>query len=937
MSGNAMVGYASVDDVRATFATPWPVFRPMVRWWWPGGNVEDSELRRELRILQEAGFGGVEIQPFSIGLGPDAPIRVHDYATPSFWARVRAALEEVRTRGMWLDLTLGSGWPFGGAHIDLRHATKELRFTHQTVSGPARFGGKIERPVFLKHWEPDAIDVVLGWRRPSAEEREAMLHEQKVVAVLALRGSATDAKPVGAAPRFGQQRYEVRKPGQLDRRSAVVLTDRVGEDGSLAWDVPEGEWQLFVFAENPADKTVLGGVGGHPQRVLDHLDPTAMQIHLDAVGGSAHRIFGEFFGNGLRAVFCDSLEVEADLFWTGAFPGEFQRRRGYDLVPWLPFLKQPGRGENYTTYPSLPFYEDIDGEAEGVRYDYWLTVSELLQEAFYGPFCDWAAQHGVLARVQAHGAQADVMAIYGRADIPETETLAHNGRADFIKMAASAAHQSGSGLATAECFVHAGNPHMITPEAMKHEADQLFLAGINQLIYHGYAYDTKVRDGSPWHPFVAPLPFTAALNQHSPFWRFLRPFNDYVARVQMLLQSGRTAVPVAIFATEFSCEDSERLGTMAQREEIVKRLMERGYACDRISSGNLRRGALLNRQLEVGAAAYTAIIAITEGRVACEDAEALAALARGGLTVVLLGRGSVIEAGHLDHRARTARIRAALAELECAVDTEAAVAAVARRVVPNLRIDGSVDNIAFLEKRIGDRAFFFFRNETDAVRKLDVVLPRRTGVIERWDAWTGAITEEANWGRARDGVRLWLTLAPNEMRIVGCEDGRVVAPAAARSIESALTIPGPWALTAGRLVRQSTSLFDWAEDTELCSFSGTAVYATKWHLPDGLVTAGERLQLDLGEVRDVAEVRVNGRDAPPLLFAPYVLDITDWVRPGFNEIEIGVTNSSTNAYLASGVDLVGIFRDESEHKPLRSGLIGPVRLQVVRGRDLLGL
>jgi hypothetical protein len=95
--------------------------RPLVRWWWPGGDVTPKELRREVRILDEAGFGGAEIQAFRIGLKTavtaDVAARVNDYPSPSFYRKVRAAAEEARDRGRFLDLTLGSGWPFGGGDV----------------------------------------------------------------------------------------------------------------------------------------------------------------------------------------------------------------------------------------------------------------------------------------------------------------------------------------------------------------------------------------------------------------------------------------------------------------------------------------------------------------------------------------------------------------------------------------------------------------------------------------------------------------------------------------------------------------------------------------------------------------------------------------------------------------------------------------------------
>jgi alpha-L-rhamnosidase len=140
-----------IQELRKEFENPPKIYRPMVRWWWPGGDVNDEELKREVRLLDEAGFGGGEIQPFRIGLNPQAPAevqkRINNYLTPEFYGYVRAALEEAARRGMWLDYTLGSGWPFGGGNnITPELASMELRFAEQSLQGPSRFSAKLPMP-----------------------------------------------------------------------------------------------------------------------------------------------------------------------------------------------------------------------------------------------------------------------------------------------------------------------------------------------------------------------------------------------------------------------------------------------------------------------------------------------------------------------------------------------------------------------------------------------------------------------------------------------------------------------------------------------------------------------------------------------------------------------------------------------------------------------
>jgi hypothetical protein len=90
---------------------------------------------------------------------------------------------------------------------------------------------------------------------------------------------------------------------------------------------------------------------------MDHLSSEAFAAHAKRVGDDAIPAIGEFFGNGLRAVFCDSLEVRTNLYWSDDFLAEFRHRRGYDLLPYLPILKVQSYNEPFSEYVDLPAFD----------------------------------------------------------------------------------------------------------------------------------------------------------------------------------------------------------------------------------------------------------------------------------------------------------------------------------------------------------------------------------------------------------------------------------------------------------------------------------------------------------------------------------------------------------------------------------------------------
>ena len=448
----------TLDSLRREFINPPKTMRPMVRWWWPGGDVKPDELRREVRVLDEAGFGGAEIQAFRIGLRKemraDVAARVNDYPTVSFYRSVRASAEEARDRGLFLDLTSTSGWPFGGGEdITPEFASIELRFIRMSLSGPRHFRERLALPpprptagMNLAHLSGLTSDELpAGWQ-------ERLRARTRIVAVLAFLGSEPVVEMRAAEGLAPAPLPVVKIPGHLDPKSAKILTRRIKANGTLDWDIPPGQWQLFVFCQQPVQTRVIGGVGAGPQLVLDHMNGAALEAHLKRIWEFAGPEIGSFYGNTIRAGFCDSLEVEAETYWTDNLLDEFRKRRGYDLTPWLPFIGTPGRGEIYPPYRSEPWFDGTN--AEQIQKDYWQTVSDLWIDNFFTPFVNWLHRQGLMARVQAHGAPVDLLRAYSLPDIPETEQLYANGKMEFLKAASSAAHVYGRKRVSAESFGH---------------------------------------------------------------------------------------------------------------------------------------------------------------------------------------------------------------------------------------------------------------------------------------------------------------------------------------------------------------------------------------------------------------------------------------------------------------------------------------------------
>jgi hypothetical protein len=410
-------GREAGDPLLQTFLNPPKSARPMLRWWWPGGAVDDRTLEQQVALFDAAGFGGLEIQPFDIGLShltPEQRRKVDDFATPAFFLHVAAAARAAAAHGLFVDYTFGSGWPLGGGEaITPELSGLELTLSQHAVQGPGPLSGPVRLPD-----QPPGASMMRGLlhhlgtqhQDPTPPDwRQRLTERTQIVAVIAAKGSAAQTAPYPAGMFAAPQHLgRVIQPGRLEPQPPLVLTDHLRPDGTLDWSAPPGTWQLFVLRRFVSDQFVVGGVGAVPQQVLDHFNQAAFAAHAQRVGDRALPFLSAYIGKGWRAIFADSPELPVNAYWSEDFLEQFRRRRGYDLTPYLPLIFEPHWMNPYQPLDDgQPLYTMGEPGARIVA-DYRLTVSELMQENYFTPLAQWASRHGLLSRVQAHGSPTEL-------------------------------------------------------------------------------------------------------------------------------------------------------------------------------------------------------------------------------------------------------------------------------------------------------------------------------------------------------------------------------------------------------------------------------------------------------------------------------------------------------------------------------------------------
>lgn len=910
------------------FKSPPKKFRPIVRWWWPGDDVTEAELRREVGALDEAGFGGAEIQAFFKGrnraeLSSEQLARINGFASPSFFEHVRVAADEARGREMFIDCTFGSGWPFGGGTgITPELAAMELRWSHCSLQGPTRWQGRLEIPSWVSGDPTRPPDALAGL---PADWAERMRRRARVVAVVALRGEDAEWSFYQTGPRG----RSVMRPGRLEESTAIDLTQHTRGDGLLEWEIPSGTWQVFVFVSAPTGQRVNGAAGQGPQLVLDHLNAEAFRAHAERVGGSNAPGLSEYFGNGIRAVFCDSLEVRANLFWCEDFMEEFRRRRGYDLLPYLPVLQVQSIAEPFAQFVDTPIFDCSKGGQ--VRRDYRRTVAELMKERFYDEFNRWAHAHKLLARTQAHGAPVDVLQVYGDADIPETEQLYDVGAYDFLKLASSAAHIRGRAMVGSESFVWPGALYQTTPEEMKRAVDELITAGVNAIVYHGFAYRIPGLAAPGWHPFSGINDsgnYSSQFNELNPLWSSFTSLNEYITRLQFISQSSQNVATVAVFRDDLAHGAEEQPPT----PPLNQGLMDAGYSYDDVNASALQDSTVRTRKLvSSGGAEYGALIIPATNGLDQSVTEHAQRFAQAGFPVIVLANGPQIVENDtkLAHLVRVHLVRG----------TRECLTLLRRLVIPNVEFKSQPS--FFVQWRMGNRTIFFLRNDSDTARHIDAIFDA-DGNPELWDPWTATVEalsfEPGEGGR----TRVQIELQPFGSALIvfsrGLREEGVRGSLAGPTLKQVMPIGGAagWRFTASgmmpsnpevHLSRNMSSLIDWSLDNELRGFSGRGTYRTTFFAPK--LEKGSRLVLDLGQVKEVAEVSVNGQSATTMLLRPYQTDITDQVKPGENILEITVTNTLFNCMMLQEPRRFRPGPVETESGLMPGGLLGPVQMKVI--------
>ncbi|HWA08731.1 MAG TPA: glycosyl hydrolase [Opitutaceae bacterium] len=914
---------ADVAQLQRSFDRPPDDARPMARWWWFGPAVTKPEIEREMKFMKEGGFGGFEVEPiYPMALDDEKTgLKNLTLLSPEFFDALKFTATNAKSLGLRMNLTLGSGWPYGGPMFPISEAAGRIRILSVLVA-PG------QRTVPVPTFHPGEPGPRGGGRQSSVEFTAPPLAEGESVIAAYIGGQS------------GPNPYR-----------EVEIRDGVAQ---LPTPPSEQATAIFAVASHTGMMVKRPAVGGEGY-VIDHYSPTVVNKFIREVAEPEVKALG---ADAPFSVFCDSLEVAGE-DWTPDFLAEFQKRRGYDLRPWLPALSN-----------------DIGEKSKDLRYDWGRTITELFNDRFISPLEQWAKANKTRFRIQAYGTPPAALFSYAYADLPEGEGFTWHSFSTS-RWAASASHLLGRPVTSSETWTWLHSPiFRASPLDMKAEADLHFLEGINQLIAHGWPYTPESIPYPGWHLYAS-----AVFNEKNPWWIVMPDITTYLQRVSYLLRQGQPANDVALYLSDsdawatfvpgrvaMSAANSQVMG-----RDIIGRVLDAGYNLDFLDDGLLDlRGRIDGKTLAFGDTHYRAVILPGVDRIPLKTMRTLEQFAKNGGLVVATRRLPARAPGLQAPEAETREIGEIAARLFTApnapglyVENEAQLGtALAARLKPDLALNASAPEIGFVHRHTDDGEIYFLANTANTPKTLQATFRVEGLQPEWWDPMTGRVTAAEVAARPAGGTTVSLSLEPYGSQVLMFTSRKLPAarPAADGNLPPAVDLSGGWNVAFGKDAKPAPmeKLQSWTESDATKYFSGVATYEKSVTVPAAMLEKGVGVQLNFGEtkpftptgrgmqrmqalveapVREAAVVYVNGKRAGSVWHPPYVVDVTGLLKAGDNTVRVEVANLAMNqmaghplpdykALIARYGDRFQV-QDLNQVQPITAGLLGPIRLVAV--------
>ncbi|AWI08357.1 glycosyl hydrolase [Ereboglobus luteus] len=905
------------DDIKAgAFLSPPAWARPQVMWHWVGYNVTKEGITKDLESMKNAGIAGALIfQITSAGTSRFTSLaNVYtpgiEYYNDKWFALLRHAAAEADRLGLELGLHNCIGWSVsGGSWITPENTMMQVVWSEAGITGPIAYDKFLAQPA-------------------------SKLNYYKDIAVLLV-------------PRSGEP-----SPGKI-----IDVTDKMRPDGRLICEIPKGKYTIYRFGHTPTGSKPSAAPKNTNALEADKMSAHAMRLHMKNVLKPLKKNLGDYFGRSFKIINFDSYEAGAQN-WTPLMRTEFQARKGYDIIPWLPVLA--GR-----IIESKEASEGFQRDLKTVIADMYLEYSFRLPKKMINEMGLEMQSEPYMTGPGHHPKPFNTFDAAPVVDRPTTEFWFHRRRDELdIWQVNAALPFFGKTVLSAEAFSGRGEHSSWneTPARLKFSGDIAFSRGVNRMILHHW-----VHQPFPDHlkPGMCMGPWGTHFGRNQTWYEPGKAWLSYLARSQYLLQQGEKV------------SDFVSLDVYMPGGDVISRKTLLNHVT--IKDGNV---------VSPTGRTYKLLAVPNQGTLELETLEKIGEVVEQG--AVIFGPKPTTPAPCRDFPAAAKRFKkladrlwgegtpSSKGENICGSgkvlwggSVEEALRGLG--VSPSVKFNGAVDDsICWQHRKAGDTDIFYFSNIEAKPKLLNLVLRSENKTPEIWNPETGSVSPLAVWHPTDAGVGVSLPLKANEAlfvvfrkpvarkdfaaNVISPESGVsyamearadagwiVKAPeagdyilqtaagktlrATVASAPESMAISGEWKVkfeppAGGSFSSKLTTLESWtcSGDKRIKYFSGTAIYTNTFTIPKGNIANDLSVLLKLGDVREMASVSINGRQVGTLWHAPFEIDVTQYIKPGVNEISISVTNTWANRLIGDGQypdDCEWGWGNAKEGRPLR--------------------
>lgn len=946
------------------FKQPGMDYRPGVRWWWPGGAVDETELQTEIDYLAANGFGYVEINPFGkVEAVNNDEDQIKSIYTPQFYELLDKAITMAEEKDIVVDLNMGSGWNANSQNVTLEDSMGNMALGRVTISGQelqekgneALSQEKSVNAIALPELEQSLFYTE---NNPKGTLDESLVELQGVLIGELTGNQGMEFVPgtsfMGPTSAYNEfqtkdssgetvtKTYSNQLELNMDNSYFIDAEDEMIQEGQVVLSQEildkidtEKDYEVIALYYLPSGGKAIDCA--NDWFVVDHMDSAKVTEYINDWLGEAN--LNQILQNhqNIRAVFNDSYEFYSDMYYTkdlyALAKDSITNGLGYDFTKYLPTV--------YKQYSAAPFYMGLGtkdsfltysldaNEKSRITYDYNTLVNQKFQEGL-AAFEASANSYGLLYRQEAYNPPIDTIGAAKYVDIPEAEQA---NEFSLIRVA-SGAHLYGRNLVTCEQYTLGCTPFKNTLEQVKVGYDIMATSGVNNFFYHGFNYRYGAGSDQYGEEGWSPMPTTGInVTKSNTLSPYFSQMNAYASRANYLMQQGKASKDVALYMP-FNGSLSET--------DAVKAMNYNGYTWDAVNDDSIvsadtqyTGGKIL---VNGGNMAYDAIIVETS-KLPVDTMMKLSELAEAGADIIFYGNMPNAQPGYADGNYA--------AEDQKVADTAAAMLGNQTGVLAN-----SIEELAAVLANVSTPKVSYATNTSLRFNRRtledggELVYIRNIGENQNevtllingdYQNYYWMDLNNGNIYKAQENADHTITMtmkagtdtlsSTRSMAVAllcepaGAEfDQEVLSKGIPDTLDTAAAdhteevSVEKLTVTADNIGQENGDsktvtytgevLGKWSDpqfqEGELQKVSADGVYQATYTLNGDL--SGKKAVLDLGNVYTAAKVTVNGKEAGNVLYAPYTLDISHLLKTGKNEIQITVTPRKYNRYNDALVD-----------------------------------